>query len=81
MLWPIRTLKPLTDEQVFYDKFFHDKFTLPSVRVDVQQFFMTSFSLTSLSVVVCCDNAYTKRTIHSWPTYYWAQFTLTSFLC
>ena len=64
-------VKPLTDEQVFYDKF-----TLASVRMYAQQFFMTSFSLTSLSVVVRRHDAYTKCTIHRRPTYYWAQFTL-----
>ena len=58
------SFKPLTDEQVFYDKFFYDKFTLPSVRVYAQQFFMTSLSLTSLSVVVRRHDAYTKCIIH-----------------
>ena len=40
-------LKPLTDEQVFYDKFFYDNFTLPSVRVYVQKFLMASFAYTA----------------------------------
>ena len=44
--------------------FFYDKLTLPSVRVYAQQFFMTSLSLTSLNVVVCRHDAYTKCTIH-----------------
>ena len=72
-------IEPLTDEQVFCDKSFYNKFTLPSVRVYVQQFFMTSFSLTSLNVV-CRHDDYTKCMIHRWPTYYWVQYTLTSFL-
>ena len=46
---------------------FYDKFTLASVRVHAQQFFMTSFSLTSLSVVVRRHDAYTKCTIHRRP--------------
>ena len=28
--------KPVTDEQVFYDKFSYDKFYLPSARVYMQ---------------------------------------------
>ena len=35
-------------------------FTLPSVRVYAQQFFVTSFSLTSLNVVVFRHDAYTQ---------------------
>ena len=31
------TIKPVTDEQVFYDKFLCDKFYLPSARVYMQQ--------------------------------------------
>ena len=65
-------IKPLIDEQVFYDKFFYDKLILPSVRVYAQQFFLTSFSLTHLHVV-CHHDAYTKCFIHRWPTYYWAR--------
>ena len=34
--------------------------TLPSVRVYAQQFFMASFSLTSLNVVVFRHDAYTQ---------------------
>ena len=49
---------------------------LPSKRVYVQQFFMTSFSLTSLNVVVCRHDAYTKCIMYRWPTYYWAQFSI-----
>ena len=69
----VREVKPLTDEQDFYDKFFYNKFTLASVRVYAQQFFMTSLSLTSLYVAVCRHDAYIKCTIHRWPTYYWAK--------
>ena len=59
--------------------FFYDKFTLASVRVYAQKFFLTSFSLTSLSVVFRRHDAYTKWTIHRRPTYCWAQFTLAIF--
>ena len=31
------TIKPVTDEQVFYDKFLCDKFYLPNARVYMQQ--------------------------------------------
>jgi hypothetical protein len=31
------TIKPVTDEQVFYDKFLCDKFYLPNARVNMQQ--------------------------------------------
>ena len=51
-------VKPLTDEQVFYDTFYYDKFTLPSVGVYTQQFFMTSLSLTSLNVVGSLHKVY-----------------------
>ena len=36
------TIKPLTEEQVFYERFFYDTLTLSGVRVYAQQFFMTS---------------------------------------
>jgi ankyrin repeat protein len=36
IIYPL--LQPLTDEQVFYDKFLYDKFTLPSVRAYAQHF-------------------------------------------
>jgi hypothetical protein len=40
--------KPVTDEQVFYDKFLCDKFYLPSARVYIcNKFYMTSFHMTS----------------------------------
>ena len=39
------TLKPVTgDEQVFYDKFSHDKFYLPSARVYMQHILYDKFS-------------------------------------
>ena len=38
------TVKPVTDEQVFYDKFLCDKFYLPSARVYMQQIFYDKFS-------------------------------------
>jgi WD40 repeat protein len=37
-------LKPVTDEQVFYDKFLCDKFYLPSARVYMQQILYDKFS-------------------------------------
>ena len=36
-------VKPVTDEQVFYDKFLYDKFYLPSVRVYVRQILYDKF--------------------------------------
>ena len=42
-------VKPVTDEQVFYDKFLCDKFYLPSARVYMQTFYMTSFHMTSFT--------------------------------
>jgi hypothetical protein len=37
-------LKPVTDEQVFYDKFLCDKFYLPSARVYMQHILYDKFS-------------------------------------
>ena len=71
-------LKLLTDEQVFYDKFFTTSL-LCQVYV-CRHNFLWHFFLASLSVV-CRHDAYTRCLIHRSPTYYWAQFTLTSFLC
>ena len=42
-------LKPVTDEQVFYDKFLRDKFYLPSARVFMQQIFYDKFPYKNLS--------------------------------
>ncbi len=39
-----KILKPVTDEQVFYDKFSYDKFYLPSVRVYMQHILYDKFS-------------------------------------
>ncbi len=36
-------LKPVTDEQVFYDKFLYGKFYLPSARVYVRQILYDKF--------------------------------------
>ena len=48
-----RELKPVTDEQVFYDKFSYDKFYLPSERVYMRNiFYMTSFHMTSFTLLV-----------------------------
>ena len=38
-----RYIKPVTDEQVFYDKFLYDKFYLPSARVYVRQILYDKF--------------------------------------
>ncbi len=35
--------KPVTDEQVFYDKFSYDKFYLPSARVYMRQILYDKF--------------------------------------
>ena len=37
------SFKPVTDEQVFYDKFSYDKFYLPSARVNVRQILYDKF--------------------------------------
>ena len=37
-------LKPVTDEQVFYDKFSYDKFYLPSARVYMRHILYDKFS-------------------------------------
>ena len=39
-----KLVKPVTDEQVFYDKFLCHKFYLPSVRVYVRQILYDKFS-------------------------------------
>ena len=38
-----RYIKPVTDEQVFYDRFLYDKFYLPSARVYVRQILYDKF--------------------------------------
>jgi hypothetical protein len=40
----VQPYKPVTDEQVFYDKFLCDKFYLPSARVYMQQILYDKFS-------------------------------------
>jgi hypothetical protein len=40
----LQKLRPVTDEQVFYDKFLCDKFYLPSARVYVRQILYNKFS-------------------------------------
>ena len=40
----VTCLKPVTDEQVFYDKFSYDKFYLPSARVCMQHILYDKFS-------------------------------------
>ncbi len=42
--WLLNYLKPVTDEQVFYDKFSYDKFYLPSARVYMQHILHDKFS-------------------------------------
>ena len=37
LYWFVYFVQPVTDEQVFYDKFLCDKFYLPSARVYMQQ--------------------------------------------
>ena len=44
--------KPVTDEQVFYDKFLCDKFYLPSARVYMQQILYDKFSYDKLHLLV-----------------------------
>ena len=65
--------KPVTDEQVFYDKFLCDKFYLPSARVYMQQILYDKFSYDKFYF----DNLL----VASWPITSNAQITLTSFLC
>ena len=40
----VALLKPVTDEQVLYDKFSYDKFYLPSARVYMQHILYDQFS-------------------------------------
>jgi hypothetical protein len=46
--------KPVTDEQVLYDKFLCDKFYLPSARVYMQQILNDKFSYV-LSFIYWCE--------------------------
>ena len=46
------TFKPVTDEQVFYDKFLCDKFYLPSARVFMQQILYEKFSYDKFYLLV-----------------------------
>ena len=39
----LKKVKPVTDEQVFYDKFLYGKFYLPSARVYVRQILYDKF--------------------------------------
>ncbi len=43
-------VKPVTDEQVFYDKFSYDKFYLPSARVYMQHILYDKFYFTCVNV-------------------------------
>ena len=43
-------IKPVTDEQVFYDKFLCDKFYLPSARVHMQQILFTGVNVFTLTI-------------------------------
>jgi hypothetical protein len=45
-------LKPVTDEQVFYDKFLCDKFYLPSACVYMQQILYDKFSYNKFYLLV-----------------------------
>ncbi len=44
------SLKPVTDEQVFYDKFSYDKFYLPNARVYMQHILYDKFYFTGVNV-------------------------------
>ena len=46
------SFKPVTDEQVFYDKFLCDKFYLPSARVYMQQILYDKFSYDKFYLLV-----------------------------
>jgi hypothetical protein len=46
------TFKPVTDEQVFYDKFLCDKFYLPSACVYMQQILYNKFSYDNFYLLV-----------------------------
>jgi hypothetical protein len=51
--------KPVTDEQVFYDKFLCDKFYLPSARVYMQQILYDKFSYDKFYFLVwTCQQVY-----------------------
>ena len=43
-MFAVVALKPVTNEQVFYDKFSYDKFYLPSARVYMQHILYDKFS-------------------------------------
>jgi hypothetical protein len=52
-------LKPVADEQVFYDKFLCDKFYLPSARVYMQQILNDKFSYDKFYLLVwTCQQVY-----------------------
>jgi hypothetical protein len=56
-------LKPVTDEQVFYDKFLCDKFYLPSERVYIcGKFYITSFHVKSF--IYWCERVYSPLVNH-----------------
>ncbi len=80
-----KSLEPVTDEQVFYDKFSYDKFYLPSTRVYMQHILYDKFSYDKFyftGVNVSTSFTFDKFTLTiRWPIASNAQITLTSFLC
>jgi hypothetical protein len=52
------TVKPLSDEKVFYDKFLCGKFTLPSVRVYAQHFLYDRFLCDKFFLPVCTSQQF-----------------------
>jgi hypothetical protein len=81
----LESLKPVTDEQVFYDKFLCDKFYLPSARVYMQQILYDKFSYAKFYLLNCVKvsekGVYRRHDrkiiIVRWPITSNAQITLT----
>ena len=49
-MFAVVVLKPVTNEQVFYEKFSYDKFYLPSARVYMQHILYDKFCFTGVNV-------------------------------
>jgi hypothetical protein len=79
----VPTIKPVTDEQVFYDKFLCDKFYLPSARVYMQQIWYDNFSYDKFYLLVwTCQQVYLANSGQShlcWPIYRRTKFVLWQF--
>jgi hypothetical protein len=75
----MKALKPVTDEQVLYDKFLYGEFYLPSAHVYVQQIFYEKFLygefyLPSVAYMCMCDK-------FSMRSFYMASFICQVYMC